>query len=242
VQPFHDRSVGAVAGHTRVIVEKNNVISKMESVRYFISHQLFKTAESIFGAVTCCPGAFSAYRRDVVLRVLPQWLNQTFLGVKSTFGDDRSLTNHVLRTHRVLYHSAAICVTFVPTSWKQFFTQQLRWKKSWARETTVAARVLLRKHPLAVISYYVGVVVTLLSPLVFLRAVVVGPMLMGTSCVPYLLGVIFIYLFLCLFFLFQTGETHWPYGLLFAVSYLSILCWQTYWAILTINKTKWGTR
>ncbi len=242
VQPFHDRSVGAVAGHTRVIIEEKNIISKMESVRYFISHQFFKTAESLFGAVTCCPGAFSAYRRDVVLRVLPQWLNQSFMGVKSTFGDDRSLTNHVLRTHRVLYHSDAICVTYVPDTWKKFFTQQLRWKKSWARETTVASRILIRKHPIAALSYYIGIIVTLLSPLVFLRAVFIGPILFGQSCVPYLLGVLLVYLFLCLFHLFQTGESHWPHGLLFAGCYLTILCWQTYFAICSVNKTQWGTR
>ncbi len=242
VQPFADRRIGAVAGHTRVIIEKKNPISKMESVRYFISHQFFKTAESVFGTVTCCPGAFSAYRRSAVLRVLPKWLDQTFLGVKSTFGDDRSLTNFVLRTHRVVYHAGAICVTYVPTTWKQFFTQQLRWKKSWAREATVASRVMLKKHPVAVISFYLSTVITFLSPLIFLRAVVIGPLLYSQSCVPYLLGLLLVYLFLCLFFLCQTNEKHWYYGLLFAASYLTILCWQTYWATCTINKTQWGTR
>jgi len=38
--------------------------------------------ESMFGAVTCCSGAFSAYRRDAVLAVMPQWLNQMFLGTR----------------------------------------------------------------------------------------------------------------------------------------------------------------
>jgi hypothetical protein len=54
VQPFHDPRVGAVAGHTLVIVEEGNIISKMESVRYFVSQRIMKAAESVFNAVTCC--------------------------------------------------------------------------------------------------------------------------------------------------------------------------------------------
>ena len=145
VQPFVDRRIGAVSGHILAIEEENNFISKMEAARYYVSHRIMKAAESVFGAVTCCPGAFSAYRRSCVLRVLPTWLNQRFLGTAATFGDDRSLTNYILRTHQVIYHAGARCVTYVPDAWRKFFKQQLRWKKSWARETTVAARLMYQK-------------------------------------------------------------------------------------------------
>jgi len=95
VQPFADYTIGAVAGHIQVIIEKHNLISKMESIRYYVSHRLVKASESVYGAVTCCSGAFSAYRRDAVMRVLSPWLHQRFLGTQATFGDDRSLTNFI---------------------------------------------------------------------------------------------------------------------------------------------------
>ena len=71
VQPFVDPTIGAVAGHCLVEVEKDNAISKMEAVRYYMSQRIMKAAESVFGAVTCCPGPFSAYRKEVVLKFLP---------------------------------------------------------------------------------------------------------------------------------------------------------------------------
>ena len=77
IQPFADEAIGAVAGHTLMIVEPDNFISKMESVRYFVSQRVMKAAESIFGAVTCCPGPFSAYRREAVMEVMDPWLHQT---------------------------------------------------------------------------------------------------------------------------------------------------------------------
>ena len=63
VQPFITPTIGAVAGNIQVIVNPRKMLSKMERVRYFLSHRVIKSCESLFGAVTCCSGAFSAYRR-----------------------------------------------------------------------------------------------------------------------------------------------------------------------------------
>ena len=89
-------------------------LTKMQAVRYFVAFKVVKAAESLFSAVTCCSGCFSAYRREAVMPHLEWWENQTFLGVESTFGDDRSLTNCVLRDWKVRYESQAVSHTIVP--------------------------------------------------------------------------------------------------------------------------------
>jgi hyaluronan synthase len=97
VKYFTDEKVGAVAGHAYVTNENENMITKMQSVRYFVAFKAYKAAESIFGNVTCCSGCCSAYRRTHVNEVIDKWLEQRFLGVQCTYGDDRSLTNYLLR-------------------------------------------------------------------------------------------------------------------------------------------------
>lgn len=242
VQPFADERVGAVAGHVEVVVDPANPISKMEAVRYFISHRFMKAAESVFGAVTCCSGAFSAYRREAVLRILPQWLHQTFCGVRSTFGDDRSLTNFILRSSRVVFHHGARCRTYVPDAWQKYFRQQLRWKKSWTRETLVATRIIYRKHPVAALSYYTGILLTLVAPMMVLRNVVYLPIVHAQTCVPYLAGLTLIYLFFCTFYYYFTRSRYWLYGFSFALLYVGVLSWQNYYAIATVRRSHWGTR
>ncbi len=242
VQPFADSSIGAVSGHVLVAIEKDNFISKMEAVRYYVSHRVMKAAESIFGCVTCCPGAFSAYRRSAVLHVVPAWLGQTFWGTQATFGDDRSLTNYILRDYQVIYHSGALCLTYVPRTLYQFFKQQLRWKKSWSRETTVAARLMYKKHPVAALFYYLGVMLTLISPLVAMRALFYLPFVASIGFFSYVLGVFLVCLFLCMIYLYYTQSRYWYYGLAFAALYLVVLSFQNYYAILTMNKNHWGTR
>ena len=242
VQPFADPSVGAVAGHTLVALDTPHVIAKMESSRYYISQRIMKAAESIFGAVSCCPGVFSAYRRSALREVLTPWLNQTFLGRPATFGDDRSLTNFILRRYRVLFHHGARCRTYVPERWPTFFRQQLRWKKSWSRETLIACGMMYRKHPVAAIGFYLGAMLTLLAPLVVLRALIYGPLVLHVSCLPYMAGLGLMYGLLCLLYCAHSQSSTWPFGLLFAAYYMLVGCWQNYYAILTVNKTHWGTR
>jgi hyaluronan synthase len=242
VQPFADPTIGAVAGHIQVIVDDTNPISKMESIRYYVSHRLVKAAESIYGAVTCCSGAFSAYRRDAVMRVLQPWLNQMFLGTIATFGDDRSLTNFVLKTHRVVFHAGAVCRTFVPSKWGVFFRQQLRWKKSWTRESLIAAKLLWRKHPIAAVSYYASVFLTVLSPIVVVNGLLYAPMTTSASCLPYLGGLLLSYFLMSLICFYHTQTRYWYYGIMFAFLYVGVLAWQNYYAMLTVNRTYWGTR
>jgi hyaluronan synthase len=242
VQPFVNPNIGAVSGHILAFEEDDNFISKMEAARYYVAHRIMKAAESVFGVVTCCPGAFAAYRRSAVLRVLEPWLHQTFLGTRATFGDDRSLTNYMLRTHEVIYHSGARCGTYVPRTWRQFFKQQLRWKKSWSRETTIAMRLMYKKHPIAAVSYYLSILLTVFSPLMAIRALVVLPLMGSVHCWPYLAGLFLMYSFLCLLYCYHTRAKTWYYGLAFAALYLGFLCFQNYYAMFTVRQNQWGTR
>ena len=58
------------AGHTDVANRDQNALTRMQNVRYYVAFRVLKAAESVFGAVTCCPGCFSAYRRECVLPIL----------------------------------------------------------------------------------------------------------------------------------------------------------------------------
>ena len=137
---------------------------------------------------------------------------------------------------------APSCWTCVPETWSKFFRQQIRWKKSWTRETLVAIKIMWRKHPVAAFSYYLGVLMTVISPLIAFRALVIMPIFAQASCVPYIAGLVLINFFLCVYFLYHTRSKYWLYGLGFAFLYIAALCWLNYYAMFTVNRTHWGTR
>jgi hyaluronan synthase len=99
-----------------------------------------------------------------------------------------------------------------------------------------------RKHPMAAISYYMGVVMTLIAPLIVLRALVYMPIVAMASPLPYIMGLVLVYLYFCLMFHYHTASRYWLYGLGFAALYIGVLCWQNYYAMATVNRTHWGTR
>lgn len=242
VQGLADPTVAAVSGHTDVENVAVNVLTKMQDVRYYVSYRVMKAAESIFGAVSCCPGCFSAYRKTLVLHVLDQWLNQRFLGRVATFGDDRSLTNFLLRNYRVLYDSEALATTIVPERWGKYIRQQCRWKRSWIREMCVAGRFLWRKHPIASISWYVMTILPLLAPLVMFNALVIGPLVTGRPASFYMAGVLLVTLIWGLYYLEKTGRPHWWTAFVFTLSYIFFFSWQGYYGMFTMRQTHWGTR
>ncbi|MDA3799065.1 MAG: glycosyltransferase [Kiritimatiellae bacterium] len=242
VQGLNDPQVAAVSGHTDVENVAYNTLTKMQDVRYFVSYRVMKAAESIFGAVSCCPGCFSAYRRVCVLNVLDMWLHQKFLGKYATYGDDRGLTNYLLKDYKILYDDEALATTIVPTKWKQYIKQQARWKRSWVREFFFAGRFMWKKHPLAAIAWYLMTLLPFMAPIIMFNALVLQPILTGRSSIFYLSGVFVVTMLWSLYYLEKIGRPYWWSGFVFVVTYIFFFSWQGYYSALTIRYTGWGTR
>ena len=243
VKYFSFKRVGAVAGHAFVANASKNMLTKMQSARYFVAFKAYKGAEAVFNTVTCCSGCCSAYRRKYVLGVIDDWSKQTFLGVRCTYGDDRSLTNFLLKKgYSTLYNPQALSYTVVPDNYKQFFKQQLRWKKSWIRESLIASCFLWKRNPIMSLSFYVGVILTFLAPIIVLRIIVWYPFVTGNFPYFYILGLMLMATVYGLYYNIYLRDRNWIYGVVFALFYTFVLIWQLPYAILTIRDSRWGTR
>ncbi len=245
VQGFADERVGAIAGHADVLNVGESWLTKMQAVRYFVAFKVNKAAESVFNVVTCCSGCFSVYRRTAIMPKLDWWENQTFLGSQSTFGDDRSLTNCVLRTWKVRYESRAVSHTIVPATFRQFMVQQLRWKRSWTRESLIVGSFVWRKNPLGSIAVYVGILLPIVAPVTAIRAVAFQPIVQGAGApLIYLAGIYMMALAYGLYYALRHSryDALWIWGVVFCFFYLAFLLWQTYYAMLTTRSSSWGTR
>lgn len=242
VRYFHDPAVGAVCGHTDVSNRYSNLLTRMQALQYYIAFSVYKSAEALYGSVTCCSGCFSGYRRSAVAPISEAWVGQQFLGQPSTYGDDRSLTNFLLPNWRILYAPDAKAQTAVPEKLSQFLRQQLRWKKSWLRESMRAVRIMWRKPLLMAVFYYLGVLLPFIAPQVVFRAFVISPLFLQSPPVWYLGGIAAVALFYGLYYRLKTREPGWYKGILFSLFYVTLLVAQLPYALLTIRDSKWGTR
>ena len=141
-----DPRVGAVAGNVRVLNKDEGMLGKILEVCFTYSFDFIRVAESKIDTVACTPGALSAYRREAVLPILDQWLHQQFLGVAAKIGEDRALTNWVLRQGYITHLAqGAVVYTKVPITYRSLCKMLLRWARSNLRETLVMASFLFTK-------------------------------------------------------------------------------------------------
>jgi hyaluronan synthase len=242
VQDFRDLRVGAVCGHCEVYNRSTNYLTKMQAVRYYVAFRVLKAAEDIFNSVTCCSGCFSAYRRHYVLKVIDKWSNQTFLREKCTYGDDRSLTNYLLPFSKIKYNSEALAYTIVPDKWDKYLRQQLRWKKSWIRESLRAMLIMYKKHPVQSISFYLGIILPFLAPVIIVRNFIFVPAFRHSTPLFYALGLVTMSVLYGAYYLIKKRDRLWIYGVAFAFINIFVTVWQLPYAVLTLRNTSWGTR
>ena len=135
LRPFSDPDVSAVAGLVSAYNRRRNLLTRLIDLRYVSAFLSERAAYSAFGAVLCCCGSLSFYRAEVVRANLDDFLGQYFLGRTATFGDDRRLTNYALRTGKVVLAERSRAATAVPERLSHYVRQQVRWNKSFFRES-----------------------------------------------------------------------------------------------------------
>lgn len=246
IELFSNPEIGAVSAHTDPANADENWITKMQAAYYFMAFRILKAAESTYGRVFCCSGCASAYRRFIIMPVLDQWLNERFLGLPVTWGDDRALTNFVIKQdYKTVYTDEARAKTMVPPTLKKFLKQQVRWKKGWFVNSLSALTFIFRTDPFVAVTYFYPLfIVTILTP--FMAARMLLWIMMGKHRAAFLFYAAGIFLVACailLYYRFTSRENkYWPYLLVWAGVNMMILSFLLFWALITIQNRKWATR
>lgn len=246
IKPFQNPQIGAVCAHADPENADENIMTRMQAAYYFMSFRILKAAESTYGVVFCCSGCSSAYRRSIVMPIMDIWLNEKFFGLPVTWGDDRGLTNWVIKKgYKTIYTDEARATTIVPTTLRQFIKQQIRWKKGWFVNSTFVSKFIWYKEPFVALVYFFPLtLITLLTPFMALRALIYTPIFRGSSSLGYYaLGVVLITALIVVYYRIVARENkYWPYLFIWSGLNTIILSFLLFYALLTIQNRKWGTR
>lgn len=141
-----DTRIIALCGETGIKNAKHSLITMIQVYEYFISHNLSKAFESLFGSVTCLPGCFTMYRIRAAESGKPLFVSREIIDAYSEIrvdtlhmknllhlGEDRYLTTLLLKhhpTYKTKFIFAAHAYTIAPDSWAVFLSQRRRWINS----------------------------------------------------------------------------------------------------------------
>jgi len=244
VSPFKNKKIASVVGHTDPANKNENLITKMQTAYYFMSFRGLKATESIFDMVFCCSGCCSAYRKKYVLPILDKWNSETFMGQKYTYGDDRALTNQMLKKgYKTVYDSEAQAYTVVPNTLRQFLKQQVRWKKGWFINSIKASKFVMKKNKFVSLTYFFPLILlTLLTPFIAFKALVVNPIFLGISPLFYVVGILLVSSIFYVHYKIYDGGNYGKYMFLWRVLNMTLLSYLIIYALYDLRNLSWGTR
>lgn len=248
VSPFmRNNRIGAVAGNVKVLNKHEGIIPKMLGVSFILSFDFTRACQSTYGSVLCCPGAFSAYRADIVRQVMDQWLNQMFLGEVCTYGEDRALTNMILhKGFYTSYQNNAVVHTQVPVTYTKLTKMYLRWERSNIRESMILSTFILRKYRekhrgLPLINF---VIVNLRYPFQYyaIMFLFINLLIYPTNIFRYLSVVGLISIIYMLYYIRTEKNSDFIYGILYSYVSIFTLQWIFPYAFATLKSKSWMTR
>lgn len=133
LMPFADEQVGGVGTRQRVLFPETSIWRRAADWMLDSRYLTYVPAMARKGAVSCLSGRTVAYRRKILLKVLPDLVNETFWGRRCVSGDDGRLTWLVLNEgYKTAHQSNALAWTMMPDNAQGFLKQRIRWSRnSW---------------------------------------------------------------------------------------------------------------
>lgn len=142
----HNAKIAGICGETSLENDEKSWWTMIQVYEYFISHNLAKAFESLFGSVTCLPGCFTMYRLRTADKGKPLLISDVVIseyGVCDvdtlhkknllSLGEDRYLTTLMTKHFPFMAYKFipdAQCKTAAPESWSVLLSQRRRWINS----------------------------------------------------------------------------------------------------------------
>lgn len=266
--------IGALVGHVKVLNAGKNILTKCQDTWYDYAFNVQKSCESVYGSVTCCSGCLASYRREAIETFIPYWaeakkqfaddreltafaispgsgkksLINRLLTHASKFddSDDRVLTGVSMSGRwKSMYVASAVAYTEVPETKKQFFKQQLRWKKGTIRTNAFISLFFWRRHPIMAFLFYFEYIGTFLMPVLYTVTLIYEIVVVGEFWFPLFFLSLLLWEGIVVgvdYKLRDSGSKTWGYKIMMSFIQAFFLSMLVFPALWQIKKNQWGTR
>lgn len=240
IRCFASDKVAAVGGRVAISNARESWLTRMQEAKYYYSYFLTKRIEARFKSVMCLSGCLTAYRRKVLVKLLPVLEHRSVLGIEIKYGEDRYLTRMIVKAgYETIMNVHAVCRTTAPTSLSVYLSQQLRWRRSNMVDYLGGLSHVWKGHALVAFYFFSLFLVILGYPVLLATAVLSGwlwPFMAVHVLIALLLGVGY-----KLHARKDPYASVWnalPLGFIFPLTY-GIM---TPLALLTLDASSWETR
>jgi hyaluronan synthase len=241
-RPMVDNDIGGTTACILVSNKNKNFLTKCVSAMYWTASNVWRKAPSNLGYIQVTNGQLSCYRKDLLLKIMPNYINQFFLGVKCRISDDRYIT-HYIQTQfnkKIIYTEKSIVFTHLPIKYYNTYKMMLRWKQGAIRESFLVLKQI-KKHPVLVLDIWAGRIIYLFQ--VMIRLMVICLAFFYPIVLLYYLFSIIVVSLMYSFDMIFSNTKELGYRLVYSVMNEFYFSWTELHAYFTIrNQGTWATR
>ena len=186
--PFKDPEIGGVAVKQNAISSKF-VFQKIADMMWDNRNYLDWPSQAAMGmALTCLSGRTAIYRRDILLPLLDEFVNETIFGRRKDSGEDKCLTRLVQREGWKTYYQSNVQIyTMAFHEFETFWKQKIRWTRNTYNSdlTSMAEGWIWKKPYLAffTIDKFISLFTLLIGPIAFCIALYLNHWIIAFSIV-----------------------------------------------------------
>jgi len=243
LKPFNDKEIGGTTACILVRNEKKNLLTRAITSMYWSASKIWRQAPSSYDFVQVTNGQLSAYRKELIDDMLPNYLNQKFMGVTCTLSDDRYITHHIQTDYakKVVYVDTAEVYTYIPETYIGAYKMFLRWKRgSWRESVLVLSRTM--KKPLLVADVWANHTIQIMQTIVRIAIVIIAITYSPMVILHYFGVVIFLSLLFGYHMIWEKPSLL-PYRIIYSLMNEIFFGWTHVVALFTIHKQgSWSTR
>ena len=243
LKPMVDKNIGGTTGQVLVLNRNDNILTKCSSAMFWSSNNIWRKSPSNYGYLQVTNGALACYRAKYIIKMLPEYTNQIFMGKRCNISDDRWLTQHMQTDYnkKMIYVEKALVYTYIPTTIKATYKMLLRWKRGSLRESLLIMKNI-KKTPQMVIDIALNLIIAVFQVVIRLGLLIFILFYYPIGILYYILSLAIISLIYALEMVIKNPKEV-PYRIGYSIYNEFIFGWVTLHAIFTFNKQgTWATR
>jgi hyaluronan synthase len=239
-----DVQIGCLTGDIRVANPNVNLLTRLTYQRYYFAFNVERAAQSYWNSVTCMSGPFMGIRSTTLREILKDWTHQIFLNKLCNFGDDRHISTLILKQGmKSVFSADSIAWTEVPEKIAVWKRQQTRWARSAWRETLITLP-WIHRLPLWVVFdiIYLALFPFILWGIMLLlvyKSMIYGPQIL----IPYaIVTLVLTFVSNSVYGVLANKDFSYLLNPLYLIYQLIYLQPLRLWALISLDKTEWGTK
>jgi biofilm PGA synthesis N-glycosyltransferase PgaC len=122
IEPLVNNRAVAVASNVRVLNDKESLLTRFQSIDYYLSMEVDRRSQEIYNSVLCISGAMQAFRLDTLQEI-------GGYNTAPQVPEDMEITWRLQQKGHIEMSYESVGLTDAPTSIKELFKQRVWWSK-----------------------------------------------------------------------------------------------------------------